>query len=73
MRRFRELLLAMVALFALPALAGEPVNGKIHADQPGPVISRHIYGQFSEHLGNSIYDGVWVAGLPHPQHAWHPQ
>ncbi len=23
-------------------------------------ISRHIYGQFSEHLGRSIYDGFWV-------------
>lgn len=24
-------------------------------------ISRHIYGQFSEHLGRCIYDGFWVA------------
>src|SRR4051812_47321408 len=24
-------------------------------------ISRHIYGQFSEHLGRSIYDGFWVS------------
>jgi len=23
-------------------------------------ISRHIYGQFAEHLGRSIYDGFWV-------------
>jgi len=23
-------------------------------------ISKHIYGQFSEHLGRSIYDGFWV-------------
>jgi alpha-N-arabinofuranosidase len=23
-------------------------------------ISRHIYGQFSEHLGRCIYDGFWV-------------
>jgi alpha-N-arabinofuranosidase len=32
----------------------------LHADQPGPQISRYIYGQFSEHLGRGIYDGVWV-------------
>ena len=32
----------------------------IHADQPGPEISRNIYGQFSEHLGRCVYDGIWV-------------
>lgn len=24
------------------------------------VISRHIYGQFAEHLGRGVYDGFWV-------------
>jgi alpha-N-arabinofuranosidase len=24
------------------------------------IISRHIYGHFSEHLGRCIYDGFWV-------------
>ncbi len=33
----------------------------IHADQPGAQqISRNIYGQFSEHLGHCVYDGIWV-------------
>jgi len=32
----------------------------IRADQPGPKISRHIYGHFAEHLGRCIYDGLWV-------------
>ena len=32
----------------------------IRADQPGPKISRYIYGQFAEHLGHGIYEGVWV-------------
>jgi alpha-L-arabinofuranosidase len=27
---------------------------------PGPLIDRNIYGQFSEHLGRGIYDGIWV-------------
>jgi alpha-N-arabinofuranosidase len=26
----------------------------------GAVIDRHIYGQFSEHLGTGIYGGIWV-------------
>jgi alpha-N-arabinofuranosidase len=32
----------------------------IRADQPGAVIDRKIYGQFAEHLGRGIYEGVWV-------------
>lgn len=32
----------------------------LHADQPGPVINRNIYGHFSEHLGRCIYEGIWV-------------
>src|SRR5215813_13903395 len=32
----------------------------IHADQPGDTISRNLYGQFSEHLGHCIYEGLWV-------------
>jgi alpha-N-arabinofuranosidase len=32
----------------------------IHADQPGAQISRNIYGQFSEHLGRCVYEGIWV-------------
>jgi alpha-N-arabinofuranosidase len=30
------------------------------ADNPGPVISKNIYGHFSEHLGACIYGGIWV-------------
>src|SRR5665213_3186485 len=32
----------------------------LHADQPGARIDRHLYGQFAEHLGRGIYEGVWV-------------
>ncbi len=27
---------------------------------PGPVINKNIYGQFAEHLGRCVYDGIWV-------------
>ena len=40
----------------------------IDLDVPGPTISRHLYGQFAEHLGRCIYDGFWVgedADVPH--------
>src|ERR1044071_3371068 len=32
----------------------------VHADRPGPVINKNIYGQFAEHLGRLIYEGLWV-------------
>ncbi|SFP65505.1 alpha-N-arabinofuranosidase [Salibacterium halotolerans] len=35
-------------------------NVTVNADQQKAVISRHIYGQFSEHLGRGIYEGLWV-------------
>lgn len=32
----------------------------LHADKPGEVIPKEIYGQFAEHLGTCIYGGLWV-------------
>jgi alpha-N-arabinofuranosidase len=32
----------------------------INLDLPGPVISRHLYGHFAEHLGRCIYGGFYV-------------
>ncbi len=32
----------------------------INLDVKGPVISRHIYGHFAEHLGRCIYGGFYV-------------
>ncbi|MCL1934426.1 MAG: alpha-N-arabinofuranosidase [Candidatus Azobacteroides sp.] len=32
----------------------------ISADQGKEIISKHIYGHFSEHLGHCIYGGYWV-------------
>ena len=43
----------------LPA-AAQHVAISIDASQPGPEISRNLFGQFAEHLGHGIYDGIWV-------------
>ncbi|MGI9294506.1 MAG: alpha-N-arabinofuranosidase [Pseudomonadales bacterium] len=32
----------------------------IDTNNPGPVINKNIYGQFAEHLGRGIYEGIWV-------------
>jgi alpha-L-arabinofuranosidase len=57
----KKQLLALVATLALSASA-QAADAKlvINADQPGPVIHRNIYGQFAEHLGTGIYEGMWV-------------
>lgn len=33
---------------------------EIFLDEPRDVISPNLYGQFTEHVGGVIYDGVWV-------------
>ncbi|HEX2010768.1 MAG TPA: alpha-L-arabinofuranosidase C-terminal domain-containing protein [Roseateles sp.] len=55
----KKQLLALVATLALTAQAAD-VKVVVAADQPGPVIHRNIYGQFAEHLGTGIYEGMWV-------------
>jgi alpha-N-arabinofuranosidase len=53
-------LAALLLLAASPALAAAEATLVVHADQPGAVINKNIYGQFSEHLGHCIYGGIWV-------------
>jgi alpha-N-arabinofuranosidase len=45
---------------AARAADAAPVTVTIRADQPGPVINPNVYGQFAEHLGAGIYEGIWV-------------
>jgi alpha-N-arabinofuranosidase len=41
-------------------MAPSSARAVINLDLPGPVISRHIYGHFAEHLGRCIYGGFYV-------------
>jgi alpha-L-arabinofuranosidase len=36
------------------------VKISVNAADAGPVINRHIFGHFAEHLGFGIYGGIWV-------------
>jgi len=59
----RSLLLANSLLLAsaLPVLAADlAATLAIDAAKPGAVINKAIYGQFAEHLGRCIYEGLWV-------------
>jgi alpha-N-arabinofuranosidase len=53
---------SLAGVTAVHAQAGKSVSVAvtIRADQPGAKIDRNIYGQFAEHLGRGIYEGVWV-------------
>ena len=37
----------------------------INADQPQNTINRNLYGQFAEHLGRCIYEGLYVGENSH--------
>src|SRR5450631_1494023 len=53
----------LIVLFATVAFStsrAQHASLTIHVDRPGPIIDRHIYRQFAEHLGHGIYEGVWV-------------
>ncbi|APX64865.1 alpha-L-arabinofuranosidase C-terminal domain-containing protein [Sphingomonas sp. gentR] len=56
---------AVATLFAGTATgqtapAGTADTVEVHADRPGPVYNRRLFGQFAEHLGTGIYGGIWV-------------
>jgi alpha-N-arabinofuranosidase len=70
-------LCVVVVAVALPVARGQSptpppasttkASAVLHADQPGPVVNRNIYGHFAEHLGRGIYEGLWVGeGSPIP-------
>jgi alpha-N-arabinofuranosidase len=63
MHRFRDSWWAgILALLAgLPCFA-QTMEARItiRADRPGATIDPNIYGQFVEHLGRGVYEGIWV-------------
>jgi alpha-N-arabinofuranosidase len=55
-------LLTAPAFYRAQAQSSEPNKASlvIRADQPKGMINRNIQGQFAEHLGRLIYEGLWV-------------
>ena len=54
------LLLLAAAAPDSPASAADSVALSIDVSKAGPKIDRNLFGQFAEHLGTGIYEGVWV-------------
>jgi alpha-N-arabinofuranosidase len=51
-----------LASLATDTSAAETFEARItvRADRPGAVIDPNLYGQFVEHLGRGVYEGIWV-------------
>ena len=63
----RRILIFFLLTLVLVALAARAQNVQpnqatlsIRLDQPRWTINRNLYGQFAEHLGRLVYDGLWV-------------
>jgi len=48
------------ALLASPPLSAQKVALSIDVSKTGAKIDRNIFGQFAEHLGHGVYEGIWV-------------
>lgn len=59
MRRIFTIGAAALCALATQAIA-QDTRVTIEASRGGSTIDRNIFGQFAEHLGTGIYDGVWV-------------
>ncbi len=50
----------LAAVRGAQAPGAAPLVATVDASGTGPKIDRHLFGQFAEHLGKGIYEGVWV-------------
>jgi len=47
-------------MLTAPAVAADKVELSVDVSKAGAKIDRNIFGQFAEHLGHGVYEGVWV-------------
>ena len=60
MSYIKQGVLSLCLLASGSAFAADAIGLTIDAGKPGAVINKDIYGQFAEHLGTGIYEGMWV-------------
>ena len=59
----RSLLASLTLLavaVAVPVAAAQKVQMSVDVSKAGAKIDRNIFGQFAEHLGHGVYEGIWV-------------
>lgn len=52
--------LVLLSLTLISPVVAQKIELTVDATKSGAKIDRHIFGQFAEHLGHGIYDGIWV-------------
>lgn len=63
---FKHLFTFLLIAAGVLSLTAQPkASSIVNADQGKFVINKHIYGHFAEHLGRSIYGGIWVGENSH--------
>ena len=50
----------MCCLLMAPLVSAQQIEISVDVSKTGPKIDRNIFGQFAEHLGHGVYEGVWV-------------
>jgi alpha-N-arabinofuranosidase len=63
--RFTRPMLLLAALLS-PALSSaqtRTVHARVDASRTGAPISKYLYGQFLEHIGGIVNNGVWAEML----------
>ncbi|HTT18101.1 MAG TPA: alpha-L-arabinofuranosidase C-terminal domain-containing protein [Candidatus Sulfotelmatobacter sp.] len=59
-RLLAAVLTLIVVSIEAPLALSQRVTLLVDVSKTGPKIDRNIFGQFAEHLGHGIYEGIWV-------------
>jgi alpha-N-arabinofuranosidase len=58
---------ALIGVAAAFSIVASPASAQrieaaatVDPDRTGPIIEPAVYGQFAEHLGRGVYEGIWV-------------
>jgi alpha-L-arabinofuranosidase len=52
---------ALISVIAVsPSTAADTIALSVDVSKTGAKIDRNLFGQFAEHLGHGVYEGVWV-------------
>ena len=67
MRAFLVCFALIIVTLNAPLVAAQKVELTVDLSRAGVKIDRNIFGQFAEHLGHGVYEGIWVGpGSPIP-------
>ena len=53
-------LVLLAAILAAPLMAADKFALSVDTTKAGAKIDRNLFGQFAEHLGHGVYEGIWV-------------